>query len=46
MKRRDALKFSTTLFASACLPALAQHGGSRFDQGRPIYIEGKVVKSV
>lgn len=47
MKRRDALKSSVALsFAGACLPVLAHHGWSSFDQDRPIYLEGKVVKSV
>ncbi len=47
MKRRDALKSSVVLFvAGVCLPALAHHGWSSFDQDRPIYLEGKVVKSV
>ena len=47
MKRRDALKSSAALsLAGLCLPALAHHGWSSFDQDRPIYLEGKVVKSV
>jgi hypothetical protein len=47
MKRRDALKSSVALpFASVWLPAMAHHGWSSFDQDRPIYLEGKVVKSV
>ena len=47
MKRRDVLKTSATLTAAGlCLPALAHHGWSSFDQERPIYLEGKVVKSV
>ena len=47
MKRRDALIATTALsLAGACLPALAHHGWSSFDQDRPIYLEGKVVKSV
>ena len=29
---------------SICLPAWAHHGWSSFDQDRPIYLEGKVVK--
>lgn len=46
MKRRDALKSSVALsVAGLCLPALAHHGWSSFDQDRPIYLEGKVVKS-
>jgi Family of unknown function (DUF6152) len=28
----------------ACLPAWAHHGWSSFDQNRPLYLEGKVVK--
>ena len=47
MKRRDVLKTSAALTAAGlCLPALAHHGWSSFDQERPIYLEGKVVKSV
>ena len=47
MKRRDVLKTSVTWgVVGVCLPALAHHGWSRFDQNRPIYLEGKVVKSV
>ena len=47
MKRRDVLKSSVALsVAGACLPALAHHGWSSFDQDRPIYLEGRVVKSV
>ena len=47
MKRRDVLKTSVTWgVVGVCLPALAHHGWSRFDQARPIYLEGKVVKSV
>jgi Family of unknown function (DUF6152) len=47
MKRRDVLKTSAALpLAGLCLPALAHHGWSSFDQDRPIYLEGKVVKSV
>jgi hypothetical protein len=47
MKRRDVLKTSAAVSATAlCLPALAHHGWSSFDQDRPIYLEGKVVKSV
>ena len=46
MKRRDALKISAVLStAGLCLPALAHHGWSSFDQDRPIYLEGRVVKS-
>jgi Family of unknown function (DUF6152) len=47
MKRREALKISAALSAvGLCLPALAHHGWSSFDQERPIYLEGKVFKSV
>ena len=47
MKRRDALKSFAAWSASCiCLPALAHHGWSSFDQDRPIYLEGKVFKSV
>ncbi len=46
MKRRDALKISAVLPAAGLwLPALAHHGWSSFDQDRPIYLEGRVVKS-
>ena len=47
MNRRAVLKSSATLgFASICLPVWAHHGWSSFDQDRPIYLEGKVVKSL
>ena len=47
MKRRDVLKSSVLLPAlGICLPGHAHHGWSSFDQDRPIYLEGKVVKSV
>ena len=47
MKRRDALKISAALSAAGLyLPALAHHGWSSFDQDGPIYLEGKVFKSV
>jgi hypothetical protein len=47
MKRRDMLKTSAALpVVGLCLPALAHHGWSSFDQDRPIYLEGRVVKSV
>ena len=47
MKRRDVLKTSAILTATGLgLPALAHHGWSSFDQDRPLYLEGKVVKSV
>lgn len=43
MKRRS-LMFAA--YAGALLPlrALAHHGWSRFDQGRPIYLEGRAVR--
>lgn len=47
MKRREFIKVSAAMSAAGiCLPALAHHGWSSFDQDRPIYLEGKVVKSV
>ena len=47
MKRRDVLKtFAALTAAGLYLPALAHHGWSSFDQDRPLYLEGKVVKSV
>ncbi len=47
MKRRDVLKSSATLgVAGICLPVWAHHGWSSFDQDRPIYLEGRVVKSL
>lgn len=47
MKRRDVLKISAALSAVGIyLPASAHHGWSSFDQNRPIYLEGKVTKSV
>ena len=47
MQRRDVLKISAALSAAGiCLPALAHHGWSSFDQDRPIYLDGKVVKAV
>lgn len=47
MKRRDVLKTSAAWsIAGINLPVLAHHGWSSFDQDRPIYLEGKVVKSV
>jgi hypothetical protein len=46
MKRRDLLTSSVALsVAGVCLPVWAHHGWSSFDQDRPIYLEGKVVKS-
>ena len=47
MQRRDLLKIASALAAaSICLPSWAHHGWSSFDQDRPIYLEGKVVKSL
>jgi hypothetical protein len=47
MKRRDMLKTCAVWSVSGIgLPTLAHHGWSSFDQERPIYLEGKVVKSV
>ena len=47
MKRRDVLKTSLALSAAGMLPlARAHHGWSSFDQERPIYLEGRVAKSL
>lgn len=47
MNRRDVLKsIAAGPVAGSCLPAMAHHGWSSFDQDRPIYLEGKVLKSV
>ena len=47
MKRRDVLKTCAVWsVAGIGLPTSAHHGWSSFDQDRPIYLEGKVVKSV
>lgn len=43
MQRRDVLGSGLVL---AGLPAWAHHGWSSFDQGRPIYLEGKALKVV
>ena len=46
MKRRDLLKVSLALpAAGAATSASAHHGWSSFDQERPIYLEGRVLKS-
>jgi hypothetical protein len=46
MQRRDLLKSSVVLSVAAVYwPVWAHHGWSSFDQDRPIYLEGKVVKS-
>jgi len=42
MQRRHLLVFGS---AAVLLPAFAHHGWSSFDQDRPIYLEGKVLKS-
>lgn len=44
MKRRDWM-IGATVFPWAALPlvAKAHHGWSSFDQGRPIYLEGRVI---
>ncbi len=42
MFRREFLVAGAAL---AAVPAFAHHGWSSFDQGRPIYLEGKVLKS-
>ena len=45
MKRRDFLSVSAAMGSVCVLPlAQAHHGWSSFDQDRPIYLEGKVVK--
>jgi hypothetical protein len=47
MKRREVMTISAALSAAGFyLPASAHHGWSSFDQDRPIYLEGRVVKSV
>jgi len=47
MKRRDLLKTSLALsVTSAASVTHAHHGWSGFDQDRPIYLEGRVVKAV
>jgi len=47
MQRRDVLKVSLALpVAGAACWAQAHHGWSGFDQERPIYLEGKVLKSL
>ena len=47
MKRRNALKSAVVLAAyGMSFSARAHHGWSSFDQDRPIYLEGRVVKSV
>lgn len=47
MKRRDLLKVSLALpAASLAFGVRAHHGWSSFDQDRPIYLEGRVVKAI
>ena len=47
MKRRDVIKAALAVPAASLAPlALAHHGWSSFDQNRPIYLEGRVTKSV
>jgi hypothetical protein len=47
MKRRDVIKASVLVSAVGLEPvAWAHHGWSGFDQERPIYLEGRVSKSV
>ena len=47
MKRRDVIKAALAVPAAGLAPlALAHHGWSSFDQNRPIYLEGRVTKSV
>ena len=47
MQRRDVIQAGALLgFGGWGGAALAHHGWSSFDQDRPIYLEGKVVKSV
>ena len=46
MNRRDVLKMSLAApFAGVATFARAHHGWSSFDQERPIYLEGRVLKS-
>ena len=47
MKRRDVIKVVLAIPAAGLAPvAVAHHGWSSFDQDRPIYLEGRVIKSV
>lgn len=47
MKRRDVIKASLLMPVVGLAPlAWAHHGWSGFDQDRPIYLEGRVSKSV
>ena len=44
MQRRTLVAVPLCLPLSLALPAWAHHGWSSFDQGRPLYLEGKVNK--
>ena len=44
MQRRIFIAAPLSLPLSLALPAWSHHGWSSFDQGRPIYLEGKVSK--
>ena len=44
MQRRNLVALPLSLPLSLALPAWAHHGWSSFDQGRPIYLEGKAIK--
>jgi hypothetical protein len=47
MQRRDVLKAAFTLPVTGWVStASAHHGWSSFDQDRPLYLEGRVTKSV
>ena len=44
MQRRNLVALPLSLPLSLALSAWAHHGWSSFDQGRPIYLEGKAIK--
>jgi hypothetical protein len=47
MQRRDVLKAALVVPATGWVSvASAHHGWSSFDQDRPLYLEGRVIKSV
>ena len=47
MQRRGVLQaFGVLSAGGVSLPVFAHHGWSSFDQDRPIYLEGRVIKSV
>lgn len=47
MKRRDVIGVVCAVSGASLTPfARAHHGWSGFDQGRPIYLEGRVLKSL